>query len=132
MYLTTKQFTKILLTSHESHDEVLSALEFLYIMRKRLGRKMETEAYMQEIKKEYPVAYGIWSACVNHDKKKAIQIKQLIRTGKELGSDYTKQFSIHTGSEDISILTKKIAATFDKSSIIHAQNDTPELSIQGE
>lgn len=132
MYLTTKQFTKILLQTHEDPNTILSALEFLYTMRKRLWRKMETATYMDEIKKQHPMAYSVWLACMAYDKKNALQIKQLIRTGKELKDDYTKQFVIHTGSEDIEALTKKITATFDKSAVTTTQNDTPELSIQGE
>lgn len=132
MYLTTKQFTKLLLTTHEDPNQILSALKFLYTMRKRLWRKMETDTYMSEIKNGYPIAYSVWTACMVYGKKKAVQIKQLLRTSKELNNDYTKQFVIHTGSEDIESLTKKISKTFDKVAVSTKQNDTPELSIQGE
>ncbi len=132
MYLSTKQFTKALLTAHEDPNQIISALEFLYTMRRRLWRKMETDTYMNEIKKEYPTAYNVWSACMIYGKKKAVQIKQLLRTAKELSNDYTKQFVINTWSEDIESLTKKISKTFDKVAVSTQQNDTPELSIQGE
>lgn len=93
---------------------------------------METETYMHEIKKEYALAYSVWIACLGHRKKKTVQLKQLIRTSKELADDYKKQFIVHTGSDDVDTLIKKVSSSFDEAVVTTTQNDTAELAIQGE
>lgn len=93
---------------------------------------METEIYMHEIQKEYPLAHNVRVACLGHNKKKTTQLKQLIRTTKELADDYKKQFVIRTGSDDIDTLIQKVSSSFDQAAVTTNPNDTAELAIQGE